>query len=267
MRTIVTRATTTITVGTLLLFGAGVPAEATIRAPGSTACQSGGHLIVDGPSRSVLAVEAGVAVCQTFTGDVGGNISIGLYTPMPDGSWVGYANRVTVRDPHGAVVAIFSAESPQVRPIFSLPVPTLTTAGTYTVELKPIWSTYQLRVVASVSSRQHDGTVTIDGPGRPLTYDRVGQRKDVDFSGRAHELVSVTITDFQLSTPQANAAPGLWIEVYRPTSPNVAYRGVAFRGGRFDVGPLREHGRFTIRTWPLDASAGSATIGVATLDP
>ncbi|MEU7905677.1 hypothetical protein [Actinoplanes sp. NPDC049118] len=231
------------------------------------ACQARGELTADGEIAYATTTEPGLAVCYPFEGRIGQDITIGLYIPLDDGAWRGYASRATVLDPGGAVVAAFSAESPQVRPTFRVPVPTLSRVGTYTLLLAPIQATSTLRVVVAVSSRQAVGATRVDHPGRPLSYDRVGQDKDLRLPGTSEQFVALRVTDFDMTTREAGAPPGLWIEVHRALSDAVAYRGVAFGPGDFTVGPLREDGEFTVRTWPLDGSLGRATVGIVTVRP
>ncbi|OJF13479.1 hypothetical protein BG844_14995 [Couchioplanes caeruleus subsp. caeruleus] len=242
---------------------AGPPAAASA----GPACQARGLLTADGETAYATTTEPGLAVCYPFEGRLGQDLVIGLYIPLEDGTWRGYASRATVLDPGGAVVAAFSAESPQVRPTFRVPVPTLSREGTYTLVLAPIQATSTLRVAASVSSRQVAGTTRVDGPGRQMSYDRVGQDKDLRLAGTSEQFVALRISDFAMATRQAGATPGLWIEVHRAQSDAVAYRGVAFGPGDFTVGPLREDGEFTVRTWPLDGSLGRATVGIVTSRP
>ncbi|GGQ47990.1 hypothetical protein GCM10010166_15120 [Couchioplanes caeruleus subsp. azureus] len=231
------------------------------------ACQPGGPLTVDGETAYAVTTEPGVAVCHPFEGRIGQDLAIGLYIPLDDGSWRGYASRATVLDPGGAVVAVFSAESPQVRPTFRVPVPTLSRDGTYTLVLAPIQATSTLRVAAAVSARQVAGTTRVDGPGRQVRYDRVGQDKDLRFAGTPEQFVALRVTDVAMATREAGATPGLWIEVRRAQSDAVAYRGVVSGPGDVTVGPLREAGDFTVRTWPLDGSLGRATVGIVTSRP
>ncbi|MEV4642364.1 hypothetical protein AB0J80_33940 [Actinoplanes sp. NPDC049548] len=254
---------TAVLAAALLGAALGTPAAAS----SGPACEAGGPLTVDGGAAYALTSDPGLAVCYPFEAQAGQTLSVGLYIPLDDGTWRGYASRATVLDPTGAVVAAFSAESPQVRPTFRVPVPTLTRDGTYTLVLAPIQATSTLRVTAAVSSREVAGTTEVDGPGLPVAYDRVGQDKDVRFPGTPDQFVALRVTAFAMTTREAGAAPGLWIEVRRARSDAVAYRGVAFGPGDLTVGPLREEGDFTVRTWPLDGSLGQATIGVVTSHP
>ncbi|MEV6596416.1 hypothetical protein AB0M36_06050 [Actinoplanes sp. NPDC051346] len=231
------------------------------------ACQARAPLTVDGETAYATTTEPGAAVCYPFEGRIGQDVVIGLYIPLDDGTWRGYASRATVLDPDGAVVAAFSAESPQVRPTFRVPVPTLSRDGTYTLVLAPIQTTSTLRVAAAVSSRQVIGATRVDGPGRQVGYDRVGQDKDLRFPGTPEQFVALRVTGFDLTTREVGATPGLWIEVRRARSDAVAYRGVAFGPGDFTIGPLREAGDFTVRSWPLDGSLGRATVGIVTSHP
>ncbi|MFI7600210.1 hypothetical protein [Actinoplanes sp. NPDC049681] len=231
------------------------------------ACQTRAPLTVDGDTAYAVTTRPGQAVCYPFEGRAGQNLAVGLYIPLDDGTWRGYASRATVLDPTGAVVAVFSAESPEVRPTFRVPVPELTRDGTYTLVLAPIQATSTLRVAAAVSSRQVLGGTRIDAPGRQVTYDRVGQDKDLRLPGTPDQFVALRVTGFAMTTREAGASPGLWIEVRRAQSDAVAYRGVVFGPGDFTVGPLRETGDFTVRTWPLDGSLGHATLGVVTSRP
>lgn len=252
-----------IAVAALTAALAATPAAAST----GTDCQARAPLTVDGETAYAATTEPGQAVCYPFEGWTGQDLAIGLYIPLDDGTWRGYASRATVLDPTGAVVAVFSAESPQVRPTFRVPVPTLTRDGTYTLVLAPIQATSTLRVASAVTSRQLLGRTRIDGPGRGVSYDRVGQDEDLRFPGTPDQFVALRVTGFAMTTREAGANPGLWIEVHRAQSDAVAYRGVAFGPGDFIVGPLRENGDFTVRTWPLDGSLGHATLTVVTSHP
>jgi hypothetical protein len=222
-----------------------------------------GELTVDGPSGHVRTDVPGAGVSFTFAGGAGQTVSVGLAVPLGGGNVAGYASRLLVRDPQGTAIAWYSAGSGQVRPTFRVPVPTLTATGVYTVELAPIGNALLLVDVA-VSSRLAAGSVTIAGSPRTVSFDPLGREQELTFAGVADDYVAVAVTELKARTPEPFATPGFWLEVHRPNS-TVAYRGLIWDNGEHPVGPLRLDGPFTIRVWPLDASYGSATVGVTRL--
>jgi hypothetical protein len=218
---------------------------------------------------AILAVDGAPEVVDTtgtvayrFEGHVGQHLTIGLRVPLADGSTSGYAQRVRVVGPSGTEITRYAGHPPQAPATYALTVPELAEAGPYTVELAPSEPHARIRVTVSVSERHDRGGIEVNGPGRMLDFYRTGQERELTFIGDIGGMATVDVTEFAFTTRQAARSPGMWIEVFRPGSADVAYRGVAFGDSAHEVGPLRVSGTFTIRARPLDDSSGSATIAL-----
>jgi hypothetical protein len=216
-------------------------------------------LAVDG---APAVVDSTGVVAYQFEGHTGQHLTIGLSVPLADGTTSGYSQRARVLDPSGTEITRYAGHPPQAPPTYALALPELEATGPYTVELAPSYPHWRVRTTVSVTERHGRGSIDVDGSGRMLDFYRIGQERELTFTGDISDLGVVDVTEFAFTTRQAAHSPGIWIEVFRPGSPDVAYRGIAFGDGPHNVGPLRASGTFTIRVRPVGDSSGSATIAV-----
>jgi hypothetical protein len=254
----------TAVAGLGLALSAPAAAQAAPVSAPAAVCHPQGGIDVDGNSRTVTVTTPGDGACFTFNGHAGQVLNLGIYSTDSQNGWWPFGSRVAVRDPQGTVVASYNGGSAQAPAITRLQIPALATSGTYAIEVKPVQTDNLLGTFLYLSTRTFLGNVAIDGPGKPVTLDRVGQDKDIRFWGAASKLVQVNITDYAIKTRHPNGFHGMWIEVLRPNGA-VAYKGIASGNGAHAVGPLRIDGESTIRVYPADGSLGSATVGVSTL--
>ncbi|MFI6291754.1 hypothetical protein ACIBEJ_09230 [Nonomuraea sp. NPDC050790] len=255
---------------TLTILGAGTMAHADASAAArsaAVACQPSGALAVDGAEHDVNSPAPGQGNCYTFTGNVGDNLTVGIYLPGSSGERGGFHSKLIVRDPSGQVVAQYQGGHPQVQPIYRLPVPTLTTAGTYEVEVAPIASNGLLAARVLLNSVTDLGKVDIDGPGKLVQLNRVGKEQRITFSGTADQWVQLDLANFNFQSGSPGWEAGVWFEIWNKDQTRLLFRDVLRANGRRELGPLRVGGDYTIQMWSVWGSLGSVTVSVPSMPP
>lgn len=142
-----------------------------------------GTIAIDGAAVPVSLTRAGQGGRVSFSGTAGQRLSLGL-----TGVTIGQSD-VSITRPDGTTLAgpVFVTTSGGV-----LHTPVLPTTGTYTAVVTPRSAgtgTMTLTLSSPVA-----GTMTIGGPGVPMTSTRPGQRFQVTFNGSAGQLVTVRLT-------------------------------------------------------------------------
>ncbi|RJL33246.1 PPC domain-containing protein [Bailinhaonella thermotolerans] len=256
---------------TLTILGAGAgaahaDASAPVSAP-AAACQQSGTLTVDGAELDVHSPAPGVGNCYTFQGAAGAELTIGIYLPGASGERLGFASKLTVRDPAGQVVASFHGGSWQVQPIYRLAVPRLKTAGTYTVEVAPVAPDGLVAARLLLNSVRDLGRVDIDGPGKFVHLKRIGQEQRITFAGRADQWVQLELADFDFASGTPGREAGVWIEIWSADRSRLLFRDVLRGDGRREMGPLRVTSDFVVQAWSEWGSVGGATISIPSMPP
>ncbi|MBB5083868.1 hypothetical protein [Nonomuraea endophytica] len=255
---------------TLTILGSGTMAHAetpTAAPSAAVACQPSGALAVDGAELDVNSPAPGVGNCFTFTGQVGDNLTVGIYLPGSAGERIGFHSKLIVRDPSGQVVAQYQGGHPQVQPIYRLAVPTLTTAGTYEVEVAPIAADGLLAARVLLNSVTDLGRVNIDGPGKFVHLKRIGQEQRITFAGTADQWVQLDLAGFDFETGTPGREAGVWFEIWNKDQTRLLFRDVLRASGRRELGPLRVGGDFVIQAWSVWGSVGGVTVSVPSMPP
>ncbi|GAA0939371.1 hypothetical protein [Nonomuraea longicatena] len=256
---------------TLTILSTGVAAHAS-PAPSpakssAVACQPSGALAVDGAELDVNSPAPGVGNCYTFTGNVGDKLTVGIYLPGATGERFGFHSKLIVRDPAGQIVAQYVGGSPQVEGIYRLAIPDLTAAGTYQVEVAPVFPDGLVSGRVLLNSVVDLGRVDIDGPGKQVTLKRIGQEQRITFAGRSDQWVQLDLAnfDFQTGTPAREA--GVWVEIWDKDKTRLLYRDVLRANGRREMGPLRVTADFVVQAWTVWGSQGGVTLSIPSMPP
>lgn len=253
---------------TLTMFGTGTAAHAAPSSPDKIAaprCEAKGTLEIDGAEQDASNATPGVGSCFSFTGKTGDDLTVGLYLPGGEGVRNGFHSNAVVRDPSGQVVASYNGGSPQVDSIYRLPIPTLTSGGTYQVEVGPVTETGLINATVLLNRVQDQGRVELNGPGKDLVLKRVGQEHRLRFAGRAEQFGRLKVSGFNLESGTPGREPGVWVEIWSPDGQRVVYRDVLRGNVEADLGPLRQNGDFLVKAWTVWGSLGSVNLSFSTV--
>jgi len=149
-----------------------------------------GTASVNGPHTSMNVTRVGQGVQRTFTGKVGQRIAVVITNPVSSDSG---CQTLTLTGPNGP-----AGNSPQVQcgngTAVAIGPFDLTVPGTYTARLE-FDPTATGHGTLWVSAPITVGTVTINGPAKPMNVTRVGQGVQRTFHGRHGQQVNVVVSN------------------------------------------------------------------------
>jgi len=200
----------------------GVAQAAAATTPGVPA--TAGKITINGPSVPMTVSSPGKSAKLTFTAKAGESVSLDLTQLDVSTNCAGLA----LLEPDGAQLdsnaTCGNGSSIGVGP------DTLPVSGTYTVKMTPS-SNGTGGGVLWVSAPVGVGTVTVNGPSRPLTATRYGQDVWRTFTGKAGESVSEVLTELNSSTNCAG------LRLLEPDGAQLDSNATCGNGSSFGVGP------------------------------
>jgi len=150
-----------------------------------------GTATVNGPSMPMNVIRAGQGVQRTFHGTAGEIITVVITNPVSSDNG---CQTLTLSDPSGAQVG----DSPQTQcgngTAIAIGPVELPVSGTYTVRLE-FDPTATGHGTLWVSAPVTVGTVSVNGPARPMNVTRVGQGVQRTFHGTHGQHVNVVISN------------------------------------------------------------------------
>jgi RHS repeat-associated protein len=180
----------------------------------------------------------GQRISLGFTGATSGFDSSYVTVLLPDGSQLGYTKFVDLHD--------------------DLDLGALPATGTYQVVFDPVRAATG-SVTVTASAEVDAGTVTVGGPGAPVTIPRPGQDGRLSFSGTAQQSLRVALSATTISTSW------VWLSVFAPDSSTLVSSRFRADGQYVDLPPLPTTGVYAILVDPYDSGTGSTTLTVTSL--